>query len=125
LNLFVQADNATWTAFLRQQLGFVSKATLVDPAPGDNCTVWTITRWLNRELWKSIDPSGLEATAAAFAKALAPIVAPAPQRYPTAAGLDVIVDAPTLPPSGTRASPFVVVCSWAVYLYVYLGMTLN
>ena len=110
LDRFVQADNSTWTAFLKKQLGFVSKSTFIDPAPsgggggsgGANCTVWTITRWLTRELWKSIDPAGLEATAEAFAKAMAPFPAPMPQRYPTAAGLDVAVDTPTVNASGTR-----------------------
>jgi hypothetical protein len=52
LGRFVAADNATWTAFLRTRVGFVSKQTLVDPAPGPNCTVWTVARWLSHTMWK-------------------------------------------------------------------------
>ena len=100
LERFVSADNATWTAFLKVQLGFVSKSTYIDPTPGTNCTVWTVTRWLTKALWKSIAPAGLEATAKAFAAAMAPFPAPMPARYPSPGGLAVALDTPIVNASG-------------------------
>lgn len=62
---FISADNATWTEFLRGQLGFISKTTTLDPRPGPDpkvCTVWTFTKWLSREMWGAIPPAGFATT---------------------------------------------------------------
>eukprot|EP00039_Didymoeca_costata_P000097 m.44103 g.44103 ORF g.44103 m.44103 type:complete len:976 (+) comp10049_c0_seq1:208-3135(+) len=86
---FVKADNMTWNKFLSQQLGFVRKFTLVDPQTnGTSCTVWTITEWLSRDLWKSISPSDLASTQAKFVSIFGS--SPALHRYPTSLGLDVV-----------------------------------
>lgn len=62
--LFVQKDNEIWTATLAKYPGFLGKEVWIDPsAPNE---VVLVIRWANREAWKSVPASELEATEARF-----------------------------------------------------------
>ena len=96
---FIDADNQTWTGFLRMQLGFISKTVYIDPHMGSAnnagiCNVWTMTLWLSGQLWHAIPGPELARTAERFAKVFGRDVTP--HRYPSAAGLDVLRIEPTL-----------------------------
>lgn len=102
---FLAADNASWTAFLRTQPAFVDKVTLLEPNtvtvdppthayPGapHTCRVHLMVLWASRVAWKSIPSATLQAVQASFVRDYglnAPVLTP----FPTAAGLDVAVNA--------------------------------
>ena len=72
---FAQANNATYTAFLRKQQGFVARETLVDDhsssatvrleAGSPNCTVWTRTRWSDMAAYEAVCSGKAGSTACA------------------------------------------------------------
>jgi hypothetical protein len=79
---FFDADNATWTAFLKKQPGFIRKYTMLvaqpPPPPPDiaganvpapTCQVLTYIEWESRELWKSISAAELNQVDIAFQNA--------------------------------------------------------
>ena len=92
---FFVIDNATFTAFLRQQPGFIEKRQLASPAPdpSGNCSMWSHTWWSSRATWHNVPVAGIMAAQARFVKALG--YAPRLTRWPPGPnGLDVFSEAP-------------------------------
>jgi hypothetical protein len=114
---FLSADNATWTAFLKMQPGFIRKYSMLvaQPPPTTTtttsvgagtismptCQLLTYIEWESSELWKSIAVTALERVTAAFQNAWKnhnnndndPSPAPIPQPFPASGnGLQVESD---------------------------------
>ena len=66
---FVTADNATWTAFLNTQPGFVRKVSLLEKN-GSQCFVWSRTMWATRRQWEAIPSEALAEQAQKFSELL-------------------------------------------------------
>lgn len=56
---WLEADERIWTAFLREQAGFISKQIWVDRANPDQ--VYTAITWATEAMWKSIPQAALAA----------------------------------------------------------------
>jgi len=73
IGMFVAADNATYTIFLREQPGFVSREVMVDDTGVDhaplhamqNCTLWSRTRWRDEAAFEAVCAPGSKAEACA------------------------------------------------------------
>jgi len=103
---YISADNASWTAFLSQQPGFVRKRVMVERPANlgaggrQQCTMWGQTWWSSRALWKAVPSAGCATAQARFVELFGS--APSVRRFPSADGLDILVTANSIRLSGSR-----------------------
>ena len=99
---FVAADKKSWTPFLQNQTGFLTKtiSKMYMDSDASTCNMYTRTTWASRASWKAV--CAVPSKCAAVAKAFAADFGSSPplKRIPTSAGLDVVYGA--IAPRGPR-----------------------
>jgi uncharacterized protein (TIGR03792 family) len=96
VDLFVQADDETWTEYLAQQKGFVRKMVTIDlsynQTQDSNCSVWSNVQWASLEMWKAIPEQELAAVGENFTLAFG--YNPELTAFPGNNGLQIKLDVP-------------------------------
>ena len=99
---FVAADKKSWTPFLQNQTGFLTKtiAMMYMDSDASTCNVYTRATWASRASWNAV--CAVPSECAAVAKAFAAVFGSTPPmtRIPTSDGLDVVYGA--IAPHGPR-----------------------
>eukprot|EP00505_MAST-04D_sp_SCG-Rhode-Island_P005916 Stramenopile-MAST_4_protein_5916 len=99
---FVAADKKSWTPFLQNQTGFLTKtiAMMYMDSDASTCNVYTRVTWASRASWNAV--CAVPSECAAVAKAFAAVFGSTPPmtRIPTSDGLDVVYGA--IAPHGPR-----------------------
>lgn len=65
---YIQKDEEIWTAALAKYRGFLGKEVWIDPTKQDEVVL--VIHWVDRDAWKAVPASDLEATEQQFNQAM-------------------------------------------------------